>query len=112
MLIRLLVFALVGLALDAAIWLSDFGSFYPSSRGPFAERMYSTVLTAAGPLAMVIMGNFVNLGTSLLITAGPCALLVALGLKWRQRLVARLAAYCGVTLWFLFGFAFAAGRMT
>jgi len=104
---------LVFLGLDAAFWfLADFGSFVPACDGPLVERALFTGLTACGPFAMVINGHFSNLVASLVVSCGLCGGLVALALHRRESLLALVGGYCGIALWFFFGFAVAGLRIT
>ena len=110
---RLGYVALGCLALDLLFWFTaDFSKFVPPCDGPFAERALFAGVTAAGPFAMVINGHFSDLVSSLAITAGLCAGLVAVALVGRRSLLARFAGYCGVLLWFFLGFCVAGLRIT
>ena len=109
----LLCAAGVLVTVDLAFWLTaDFQSFSPPSEGPLPERLFFAGLTAAGPFAMAIAGHFVNLLASTAIACGLVALLIGVSLYWRRFLVARLAGYLGVILWFFLGFAVAGLRIT
>jgi len=114
MVTRLLCAAGVLVTVDLAFWLTaDFQSFSPPSEGLLLERLFFAGVNASGPFAKAIHGHFA--ADSLAATAIECglvALLVGVSLYWRRFLVARLAGYLGVILWFFSGSVVAGLRIT
>lgn len=102
------IFLLTGL--NALFWFTaDFRSFVPPSEGIFRERLIYFLVTELGPFSMVISENAqYDLLVFGIITLG---LFISSTFIFCSRILGFVTCIA-IFLWFLFGFAYAALRIT
>ena len=106
MIVELTTAVVVLVILDLAFWLtSDFRTFTAGTEGTLGEKLYCAGVTASGPFAYPIMFGLGDaaqaFGVAFMFTVLP----IGASIYWRRWIVARLAGYLGVVLWFFLGFS-------